>query len=308
MVLRAVVMRTVLALAFAFAVACAAPGGASAGDAGRMVKTWVPPYAIAASRERLGERYGGVGPADGLTHLGLQFWVPSASGGLERSSRYGAIGDGQIAEFRAWGHDNGIKVMLTVYNGEWGWDWALAKNAFGANRQAFVDALVAEMQALGLDGIDIDLEGAGMDPTAEDKAEYVAFIRALRKRLRPLGKELVLDSFSYVWNAPNTTWWPDLLPLVDGLVTMGYQEIGRGAPSWQSYAWQRKAAGRHADKLLLGMPSDRDAWLGKSVLQQIDWVLPAERKVGVAIWDAQNPAAAWRTRSVWKRLRAIRDQ
>jgi hypothetical protein len=301
-------LRTIVALGLALALLWAGQDGARAADAGRMVKTWVPPYAIAASQERLEERYGGVGPADGLTHLGLQFWVPSQAGGLERSSRYGTIGDAQIAGFVTWGKASGVKVMLTVYNGEWGWDWALAKNAFGANRTAFADALVAEMQARGLDGIDIDLEGAGMDPTAEEKAEYVAFIKALNKRLRPLGKELVLDSFSYVWNAPNTTWWPELLPLVDGLVSMGYQEIGRGAPDWQSYAWQRKAAGKHADKLLLGMPSDRELWLGKTVVQQIAWVLPADRKVGIAIWDAQNPSAAWRTRAVWKRLKAMREQ
>jgi hypothetical protein len=296
-------MRAIVALGFVLGLLLAGPAAAE-----RMVKTWVPPYAIAASEARLAERYGGIGPADALTHIGLQFWVPTERGGLARSSRYGTIDDATIVRLRDFGHDNGIKVMLTVYNGEWGWDWARAKGAFGDNRAAFVDALVAEMQALGLDGIDIDLEGPGMDPTAEDKAAYLAFIKALRKRLRPLGKELVVDSFSYIWNAPNTTWWPELLPLVDGLVTMGYQEIGRGAPDWQSYAWQRKAAGRHADKLLLGMPSDRDAWLGKTAVQQIAWAMPTERKVGVAIWDAQNPAAAWRTRAVWKRLKTIRDQ
>jgi hypothetical protein len=301
-------LRGIIALGLTLALFCAGQGGARAGEAARMVKTWVAPYAIADSQQRLAERYDGVGPADALTHLGLQFWVPSAAGGLERSSRYGTITDAQIASLRKWGKSNGIKVMLTVYNGEWGWNWALAKNAFGANRQAFVDALVAEMQALGLDGIDIDLEGASMDPTAEDKDQYVAFIKALRKRLRPLGKELVLDSFSHIWNAPNTTWWPELLPLVDGLVSMGYQEIGRGADGWRSYASQRKAAGKHASKLLLGMPSYADTWLGKTAVQQIAWVLPAERKVGVAIWDAQNPAAAWRTRAVWKRLKAIREQ
>lgn len=296
-------MRAVFALGLVLGLLLTAPAAAE-----RMVKTWVPPYAIAASEARLAERSGGVGPADALTHLGLQFWVPTEDGGLARSSRYGTIGDATVRRLRDFGHANGIKVMLTVYNGEWGWDWALAKGAFGDHRAAFVDALVAEMQALGLDGIDIDLEGAGLDPTAEEKAAYVAFIRALHKRLRPLGKELVVDSFSYVWNAPNTTWWPDLLPLVDGIVSMGYQETGRGAPDWQSYAWQRKAAGKHADKLLLGMPSDREAWLGKTAVQQIAWVMPAERKVGVAIWDAQNPSAAWRTRAVWKRLKAIRDQ
>jgi hypothetical protein len=296
-------MRAIVVLGFVLGLLVAGPAAAE-----RMVKTWVPPYAIVSSEARLAERYDGVGPADALTHLGLQFWVPTASGGLERSSRYGVISDGTIARLRGFGHAHGIKVMLTVYNGEWGWDWALAKGAFGDNRAAFVEALVAEMQALGLDGIDIDLEGAGMDPTAEDKAAYLAFIKALRKRLRPLGKELVVDSFSYVWNAPNTTWWPDLLPLVDGLVSMGYQETGRGAPGWQSYAWQRKAAGSHADKLLLGMPSDREAWLGKTAVQQIAWAMPVERKVGIAVWDAQNPSAAWRTRAVWKRLKAIRNQ
>lgn len=297
-----------LALALCLLLSAQRHAAAAEATASRMVKTWVAPYAIDASYARLTERYDGIGPADGLTHLGLQFWVPSEDGGLERSSRYGKITNRQIATFRRWGRANGVKIMLTVYNGEWGWDWALAKKAFGDNRAKFANALVDEMQARNLDGIDIDLEGPGLDATADEKAQYVAFIKTLRNRLRPLGKELVLDSFSYVWNAPNTTWWPDLLPLVDGLVSMGYQEIGRGADDWRSYAWQRKAAGKHARKLLLGMPSDLDYWLGKTAAQQIAWVVPAKRKVGIAIWDAQNPAAAWRTRTVWKKLKTIREQ
>jgi hypothetical protein len=281
----------------------------------RMVKTWVAPYAIPDSLARLKERYGGVkaGPRNALTHLGLQFWVPTQGGGVTRATRYGAISDATIAEFRTWGRRNGVKILLTVYNGENGWDWALAKQAFGDNKSTFIDALIPEMEQHGLDGVDVDLEGPGMDATEDDKTKYVAFIKGLSGKLRNRDKHLVLDSFSYVWNAPNTTWWPDLFRYVDGIVSMGYESIGLAQPSagegiWQSYEWQRTTAGKQAHKLLLGMPSHLDSWRGNTAVEQIAWAKPKRQKVGVAIWDAQNAAALWRTPEVWRQLRAIREQ
>src|SRR4051812_29150732 len=44
----------------------------------RPVTTWVAPYAVAKSFERLKTT---PGVADALTHLGLQFWTPTRDGG-----------------------------------------------------------------------------------------------------------------------------------------------------------------------------------------------------------------------------------
>ena len=86
---------------------------------------------------------------------------------------------------------------------------------------------------------------------------------------------------------------------------MGYDEIGSTASEWRAYAAQRDAAGRYGGKLQIGMPSGKDAWRGNTVLEQLNWVRN-DRSVGVAIWDAQLRAPAWRTPEVWQAVEAIR--
>jgi hypothetical protein len=278
----------------------------------RLVMTWVPPYALDPSWEQLNKTYGGAGPKNALSHLGLQFWVPTADGGLARANRYGEISNADIKRFRKWGDKHGVKVLLTVFNGEWGWDWALARQAFGPGRKAFVSALLEEIQARRLDGIDVDLEATEITGTEEDRRNFAAFIRELGAELKARDKDLIVDSFSYIWNAPNIDWWPDLFPHVTGIVSMGYADIGRAPPDgsglWQSYAWQRAAAGEWAERLLLGMPSWVDTWQGDTAAAQIDWALPKKRKVGVAIWDAQMSSPGWQVEPVWQRLRELREQ
>ncbi|HEX2871381.1 MAG TPA: hypothetical protein VHP33_09000 [Polyangiaceae bacterium] len=61
-----------------------------------------------------------------------------------------------------------------------------------------------------------------------DRQSYLAFVQTLSSKLRPLGKTLTLDSFHSKWNAPNWDWWPALLPLVDGITSMGYETSGMG--------------------------------------------------------------------------------
>ena len=293
-----------------------ARAGAEAAVLPRMVMTWVPPYDIPTSQQQLQARYGKTGPSKGLTHLSLQFWVPSPDGGLARSTRYGSISDEVIQSFVRWGNRNGIKVMLCVYNGEYGWNWALAKNAFQANRKKFVNALVREMQRLRLHGIDVDLEGLDTDYPAiqGDKTAYVRFIKDLAPRVHAREKQITLDTFHYIDTGPTQNWWAALFPHVDGITSMGYGDLGRNAPDWQSYAAQKTKAGRHSAKLLIGMPSDVSTWQGNTATEQAAWFLTqAAGRTGVAIWDArfldspENPVPEWQAAPVWKRLQAVRN-
>jgi len=268
----------------------------------RPVMTWVPPYAASKSRARLLESFDGVGIKDALTHLGLQFWVPTKEGGIARVGRTNETNDRAVAEFREWGRTNGVRVLLCVYNHVQSWDWILARAAFAGNPDKFIDALLAEVARLELDGVDVDLEGNGA--LDADKETFVAFIRQLSARLHAEGRHLTVDTFSYKWNAPNQTWWKDLLPHVDALTTMGYEEIGANAPEWRSYAFQKAAAGEHASKLMIGLPSGRNEWRGNGVREHLDW-LQADGEVGVSFWDAQLKGDAWRDAAVWKILGEI---
>ncbi|MBI3721877.1 MAG: hypothetical protein HY248_04915, partial [Fimbriimonas ginsengisoli] len=140
-----------------------------------------------------------------------------------------------------------------------------------------------------------------------DKDAFVAFIRKLSTRLHAKGRHLTVDTFSYQWNAPNQTWWKDLLPHVDGLTTMGYEELGAKAPEWRGYAFQKTAAGKHAAKLMIGLPAGRNEWRGNNVMEHLQW-LKHDGEVGVSFWDAQVPAEAWRKPEVWKILGEIRGR
>jgi hypothetical protein len=269
----------------------------------RMVMTWVPPYAIEKCRARLNEDVGGLGPKNVLTHLALQFWLPTRSGGVEKTAKYGAITDATILEFRDWAHLHGIRAMLCVYNSVDSWDWSLAQAAFAEHREQFVRALVAETERLGLDGIDIDLEGSG--DFQSSKEPFLAFIRELASRLHALHRQLTVDSFAYKWNAPNQTWWSDLFPLVDGINTMGYESIGAKADDWRAYAAQKSVAGSNAAKLLIGVPGAKSDWLGSPVAEHMDWIT-RDSSVGVAIWDAQFGAPYWQTPAAWQSLTKMR--
>jgi Glycosyl hydrolases family 18 len=265
------------------------------------VMTWVPPYGIPKCKGRLNESFGGVQMADGLTHLGLQFWTPTKSGGVT----YAGPTDADVSEFVQWGHAHGVRVLLCVYNGAHSWDWSLARAGFAEHREDFVQALVAEASRLRLDGVDIDLEGDGSFEA--DKAPFLEFMRDLSARLHDQGKHLTVDSFSHIWNAPNAGWWKDLFPLVDGLTTMGYEELGAKAADWKSYAGQKADAGEGAAKFMLGMPAHKDAWKGSSAAEQLAWVVN-DGGVGVSMWDAQLDSGAWIKAETWQALQKIRGR
>jgi len=276
---------------------------AAAGTPVRRVMTWVPPYAIDKGMQRLQQTFRGADPATALTDVALQFWKPTSEGGLTRESLYGTITDAQITQFVTWGHANGVRVILCVYNGGSTWDWALAKNAFATHESSFITAIMTEAGNLGLDGVDIDFEGdADYDA---DEGAYEQFASDLATQLHAASKVLTVDSFADIWNAPSQNWWPNLLPLVDGMTTMGYNEIGRNAKGWKRYSAQKTAAGDNAAKLMIGMPSDSASWKGNTALEQIGWVIK-DGTVGISIWDAQFPSPAWRTHAIWTKLGTLR--
>ena len=267
------------------------------------VTIWVPPYAVDKSRVQIDTSYENIGAKDSITHLALQFWVPTLQGGVAKVG-YLQDRDKTIADLREWGHSRGIRVMLCIFNGENNWDWPLARAGFMEHPDDFAKALIAEMDRYKLDGIDMDLEGN--DTYAEDKAPFVAFMTTLSKALRARNKHLTVDTFSAMqWNAPNQSWWPELFPLVDALTTMGYDDSGITAPDWRSYAAQKKTAGAYAAKLQIGIPSDKDMWRGNTAQEQIDW-LRKDGSMGIGIWDAQLPSSAWKNASIWQAVGEIR--
>lgn len=292
----------ILCLALIGAVPAGQTGGVKVkfGPYKHPITIWIPPYAVGKCRDQLAARPE-IGKA--LTHLAMQFWVPTVSGGVELVKKNEA-GDAVVAEMRDWAHARGIRAMLCVYNaGSGKWDWPLARGAFAEHRAAFVKSLVAEMERHHLDGIDIDLEGDGN--LEADREPFVAFITSLSKELHARNKHLTVDVFPHKWNAPNQTWWAELFPHVDALASMGYEHIGSTATEWRAYAAQRQAAGKHARKLQIGVPSSNDSWQNNTAMEQLKWVRK-DGTMGIAIWDAQLRAAAWKTPEIWQFIAGIR--
>jgi len=274
----------------------------------RSVMTWVPPYAVGISKARLNESFDGIGMKDALSDLGLQFWEPSPDGkGIQRVQRGDDTSDAAIIELRDWGRAHGVRVLLCVYNynvSKEAWDWPWARAAFADHPQEFSKSLIDEMERLELDGIDLDLEGNGS--LDGDKEVYLRFVEGLSAELRARGKHLTIDTFAYVWHAPNQSWWKQLFPLVDGINSMGYEEIGAGAEEWRSFAAQEDASGGNVDKLMLGMPANKDEWRGKTAIEHLRW-LHDHGRAGMSLWDSKLDAAAWRTREAWALVKGIRD-
>jgi hypothetical protein len=290
------------------------------------VMAWVPAYGQAASLRALAAQ-----PAvgRGLTRLGLQFWNPGADGKtlvyapLDQSGK--RVDDAAVTTFRDWARSRNIAVMLTVYNNSQvlaHWDWPLARRAFADQRDAFIAALIAEMERHQLDGIDLDLEGEGAHDA--DRAAYRVFVAKLSLALRARGKLLTVDSFhSPCDNAPNMAWWADWIDSVDAIHSMGYEDLYEGStasftPPGRSvcaggaamfkYSWQvgfGQRAGYRAEQIVLGMPTWRSDWgsggLGSAAVAHVREAQALG--AGIALWDLQLSAPAWRGAPLWEALR-----
>jgi hypothetical protein len=271
-------------------------GGSSTQNASAQVITWVPPYHINESKQKLSAKFGNLTAADGLSRLALQFWATNG-GSLNLSG----VSEADVTWFHDWARQHGVKILLCVDNfvGT-DWNWGEAERSFKDNGPAFAASVVSEIAKRDFDGVDIDLEGI-VDATAADQTAYTQLAKNLAMALHPLGKVVTIDSFYGQYNAPNWNWWPDLLPVVDGITSMGYEKSGLSV----DYQTLTDHSMPNPEKLTLGVPSYQDTWLGNTVNEQLAWIVK-QGKIGVGIWDASFSTAGWQTQATWAQLKAIK--
>jgi PKD repeat protein len=275
---------------------------------GNVIMSWVAPYNIAACKAIAQADFGSCDAKDGLTRVGLQFWVPNTNGTIKYSYNGGIATDADVAWWTSWGQANGIKILLTVYNNDGSWNWDLARSAFATNRTTLVNALIAEVDRLNLDGVDIDFEGIGS--LDSDRASFNLFIRELSSGLKLRGKLLTIDSFPYIWNAPNINWWSDWVGYIDNIHSMGYDELYEGGSDWHKYSVQQNYginAGFNSKTVLMGMPAwstSSSSWgvssgrgtSAQAHVQEVRYDLPGG-STGIAIWDMQ--LLGWQNSDLW---------
>ncbi len=217
------------------------------------------------------------------------------------------MSDADVTWFVNWGHSHNVKVLGCIWNTS-SWSWSLATNAFRVHQSAFVQAIVAECKRINLDGVDLDFEGddANNQPidNATDRNAYIAFCDSLAYYLHPLGKVVTVASFSGQWNAPNWNYWSALLPVVDGICTMGYD----GSSSNSDYGTQKSHATADLAHFMIGMPGWVSNWGGLDVNTQVDWITN-NSPIGLGIWDASLAGGGnWQTAQVWNKIKAIKNR
>jgi Glycosyl hydrolases family 18 len=271
-------------------------GGSSPLSGGAQVLTWVPPYHVNEAKQVLSAKYGNLTAADGLSQVALQFWITNG-GSLTLDS----VSEADITWFHDWARQHGVQILLCVdnYVGS-GWNWGEAERSFKDNGPAFAASIVSEISKRDFDGVDLDLEGI-VDASADDQTGYTQLAQALATALHPLGKVVTVDSFHGPYNAPNWNWWPDLLPIVDGITSMGYEQSGLGV----DYQTLTDHSMPSPQKLTLGVPGYQDTWQGNTVTEQLGWIV-TQGQIGIGIWDASFGAAGWQTQDVWTQLKTIK--
>lgn len=193
-----------------------------------------------------------------FTHFNLSFANPDTDGAFVRDGgmtcMIGAFGSrvtvealrADVARLKA----GGAKVLVSVAGGiipDCSGDWKalLAPD----KRDATAAALVALADQLGLDGVDIDLEGELL--TAIDRAgNYVPFIETLSKALKARGKLLTCATGSYEGGMIPVA----SIPYFDLVNVMSYDAIG---PSWGP-------SGAEHSPLTMAQ-RDLDLWLARGV-------------------------------------------
>ena len=196
-----------------------------------------------------------------FTHFNLSFANPDAAGRFVDQGKMtcmeGETGAnlsietlrGTVARLQA----SGAKVLISTAGGvipgcSGDWKALLAPE----RRAATVDALVELADTLGLDGIDIDIEGALL--TEIDRAgDYTPFIAALSEAMNARGKLLTCATASYEGGMIPVR----SIPYFDLVNVMSYDAIG---PNWG------EAGAEHSSYAMAAR--DLDLWLERGVARE----------------------------------------
>jgi hypothetical protein len=278
---------------------------------------WVPSWGSERWQPALTTETGPYTPANTLTGVAAQFFVCKEDGSVSFDP---TATETNLKWVKNYCKSNEIKFILCVHNNDGnsqhgGWNWQLAHEAFGRNKDTHIDALVALVETWEADGLDIDYEG--FEDEESYRAEYADFIKTLGRKLHAKGKTLSVDVLPYIWNQPNIEWIGDWIGHVDLINPMTYESGGESEYEWNTYKWQQDtalAAGYSHRQYMVGMASHLEEWgqggLGTSVLAHIEENLSGDynaHPAPISIWSGMFESRAWRTPQVWEALHRLRN-
>lgn len=302
------------------------------------IMTWVPPYGITKSHDNLMNANQGTWIQDGVTHIGLQFWVPGENGEVEQIGEYnyGWHGDfdQHASKVVAWGNKHNVDIMLCFFNVHTNdFDWEVARKAYLNNPDKTIENLLSKVDDLGLAGVDIDFEAG--EPYKNEKEEFYSFIEKLGDALRARGKILSIDiAGTPCYGFPSPADAGDLAPYVDFINYMGYTSYYENntesfgwCPMDQSqknkqvfsfsyiYDYAVNNQGIDPEKINIGIPSwsdnkDPGTYWGDQYLEDhIKDIQEVNLDMGLAIWDIQlNGGGKWYEEDTWETLKDFKNK
>ena len=181
-----------------------------------------------------------------LTHVNYAFVIPRADGSL-----FEIANTWKLQGYVERAHEHGGRVLISV--GGWGWDDEFEQlAATETTRATFVGEVVALVEAIELDGADIDWEYP--DPGASSEA-FTALMTELREALPP-DRLLTAAVAALGHNADGVS--ADVFPIVDFLNVMAYDGDAPDGHASMGYAEDALAywadRGLAADQMVLGVP------------------------------------------------------
>lgn len=291
---------------------------------GRKVMTWIPVYGSDNCKAMINDATKSQWIKNGITHIGLQFWVPGDAGAVVFATNYhytwkAATISQDVQDFVTWGHANGIKVMMCFHNVRSSdFDWSYAQQVINTYPTQTVTNALQIVDNYGLDGVDIDFEGTA--DYSSDKPAFVNFLDLLGDALHDDGKELSVDMFSTpCYNSPNPSWESAMAPHVDFMNIMGYNDTYENNNTLFSYCPMTPAETNSrpfkysyienfltvkqnvtSSKLNYGLPTWVDEWGGQCAQENILDILDVSSAGGIAIWDLQlGGGGVWTDPITW---------
>jgi chitinase len=223
--------------AFAVIVALATAAHADTTDtvyASSFEKAWVSGYYVGYQRDLY--------PIDQVdfdvvTHLVVGRVTPNEDGSVDTHFDIDPVtGPAWAREVAQATHAAGAKAVLMVGGAGEHANWVGA--ASPANLDTFVDNLLAAMDDLGYDGLDLDWEPI----ETGDEPRFIALAQALRTRRPDMLLTVPLGWINANFANPVNTFAGEIAPLFDQVNLMTYDMAG-GWPAWRS--WHSSALAGH---------------------------------------------------------------
>ncbi|MDB5258433.1 MAG: hypothetical protein JWM14_3128 [Chitinophagaceae bacterium] len=278
---------------------------------GRNVMSWIPVYGIDNCKSMMNDATKSQWIKNGITHIGLQFWVPGDAGAVVFVTDYqftwkAATISQDVQDFVTWCHANDVKIMMCFHNvRDSGFDWSYTQQVINSYPTQTVTSAMQVVNTYGLDGIDIDFEGVGS--YASDKTAFVNFLNLLGTSLHGAEKELSVDMFpTPCYNFPNPSWESSMASHVDFMNIMGYDGTYEEENTKFTYCPETPSETNSypfrysyienfltvkqsvaSSKLNYGLPSWQDSWGGQCLQENILDILDVSSAGGIAIWDLQ---------------------